>query len=91
MRVDIVISHPKNNNEIIYPSIHPSIYIYLFIYLFIYSSVYQTAVADVINEEFARLGKDVEQFSPIMSKCSKQLNTSSEACQACLQTVECGR
>ena len=53
--------------------------------------MYQTAVADVITEEFARLEKDVENFSPIMSDCSKKLNRSSEACQACLKTVECGR
>ena len=60
-----------------------------FIYLFY--SVYMTAVADVINEEYARLGKDVQEFSPIMADCTKKLNTTSEACQTCLQTVECGR
>ena len=49
-----------------------------------------TAVADVINEEFARLGAEVEEFSPLMTKCTKALNASSDACQSCLKTVDCG-
>ena len=53
--------------------------------------MYQTAVADVISEEFARLEKDVEAFNPIMTDCTKKLNASSEGCQSCLKTVECGR
>ena len=56
-----------------------------------YISVYLRAVGDLINEEFDKLLSDVQVFNSHMTKCSSILNDTSEACQSCLEVVNCER